>query len=303
MRALKALLAPFSASLLFLSVRQDSGIVLAFAAEDEAAAFAVPLDPADPFSKTHAEDVVDVFGKAWGSLGDLGMFGDLTIPKLNLDDITSRMNRLFRSFFNDRSWFPESLFLKPKVKVHDDGRCRYVLAWERGVRAENIRVVLSFKKRTIGVVYREAQRRDEKSQTGESHSMSKEESQQFLHVNPECMMTPEVVAERLVGWTDNVATAAQGAAHKVLISFPSVDHLDRMVKEGLLPEDIVSMLQEGNVASLTAYQHCLASGRSADECEYAKAHEVLLKETPLPVTANTDSIELPRFAGHSGEMW
>lgn len=181
-------------------------------------------------------------------------------------------------------------------------RCRYVLNWDLGVRAENIRVVLSIKKRTIGVLYRAAQKHDETTQAGESHSMSKEESQQFLHVNPECMMTPEVVAGRLVGWTDNAATAGQGAPHKVLISFPSVPHLEKMVKEGHLPRDIVTMLQQGKVAGLTAYQHCLASGRSVDECEYAKDHEVLLKAAPLPVSADTDSVDLPRFTGHSGEM-
>lgn len=122
MRAVKALLAPLSASVLFVSLRQDSGIVPAFAGDEEAAAFAVPSEPADPSSKRHADDVLDVFGKAWGSLGDLGMYGGLSIPRLNFDDLTTRMSRLFGDLFNDRDGFPEFHFLKPKVNVHEDGR-------------------------------------------------------------------------------------------------------------------------------------------------------------------------------------
>ncbi|KEP61103.1 UNVERIFIED_CONTAM: dense granule protein GRA9 [Hammondia hammondi] len=311
MRSLKSIVVPLSAAVVaaadldfFLG---ESQVYFFGKAEESDVALSVPEDPVPEEPRREPEKHVDLFGEDWKQFGGSG-FGD--VSKVEVESFFSQVQDMMRRLMGQRmDGFGPSLFskshgfqfaglraLQPKTTLEKTARCRYVISWAPDVTAENVRVVLHVKKRQVEVQYRAANRRDEKTESGESHSMSKEQSSQLMSVDPECIMTSEVIAQKLAGWTDNAHTAAAGKPKKLLISFPSPEHIKEMIKEGHLPKNALESVLAGDFAGFSETQMCLVSGRNRTECAFAEGQQVELEEKPLPSDSGSPtSVELPRL--------
>ncbi|KFH04675.1 dense granule protein GRA9 [Toxoplasma gondii MAS] len=312
MRSLKSIVVPLSAALvaaaeldLFLG---ESGVYLFGKASESDVALKVPEDPVPEEPRREPEKHVDLFGEDWKQFGGSG-FGDFS--KVEFENLFSQVHEMMRrlmgrgvdgfgpSLLGDSPGFhfPRLRALQPKTKLEKTGTCQYVVTWAPEVTAENVRVILHLQRRQVEVQYRAATRRDEKTDGGESHSMSKEQSSQLMSVDPQCIMTREVVAQKLAGWTDNTHTATAGTPKKLLISFPSPDHIKEMVKEGYLPDNALERVLAGDFEGFSRTQMCLVSGRNRTECAFAEGQEVELEEKPLPSDSSpVTSVELPRLS-------
>ncbi|PFH31463.1 dense granule protein GRA9 [Besnoitia besnoiti] len=322
MRTLKSVLAPLSAVVVAATTSgfiSNIALTRSFAAEAGAddVTLAVPDDPNDP-AEGHKdpEEVRDPFGHGWDDTESplFGHFGSMDAENW-FGPLQEMMKGLmgmgpggFGSPFFGGAFgggFPRLRFPKPKTSLEKVGSCRYLVSWAAGVSAENVRVILHRRRRTVEVRYRMVTRRDVKTDKSEHHSVSKEQSSQTLSVDRQCIMTVEVIGEKLAGWTDNSAQAAGGAAHRLLITFPSPAHIEQMIKEGHLPADTLTRIEKGDFSGFTVEQRCLISGRTLEECKFAKEHQVELeeKETSRSSDASTqDSLDLPRFSHHSGDL-
>ncbi|CBZ56238.1 unnamed protein product [Neospora caninum Liverpool] len=317
MRSFKSILVPLSAVVATAELGfLPNSHVYVVGAETNDVALSLPEDVQEnPEGHSESSQEVDVFGEGWNKFEGPG-FGEF--PSVDFRHLYAQVQEMMRAFSGlgvepfGRPFFGESpgspafprlRIAKPKTSLKRVGACRYVISWMQGVTANNVRVVLHLQSRQVEVQYRACTRHDEKTEHGESHSESREQSSQSVSVDPECIMTREVVAQKLAGWADNGESVPPGSPKKLLITFPSPEHINQLIKEGHVPEGALEKVKGGDFSDFTPTQMCLLSGRTPHECALAEGQQVELEETPLPSSPSTpDSVDLPRFSNHNGEI-
>lgn len=149
-------------------------------------------------------------------------------------------------------------------------------------------------RRRVDVVYHTEQSRDESDpQKGERHSVKKIHASSSLLLPEKCMTSSAVLLSNLAGY---MVSEAENRKHGGLLVFPSTELLAENIKEGLLPETVMDMIQLGDqmrLSQLSPPQLCLVAGFSKEQCHKLGGKKPGVASI-IPVE-DESSIPVPRY--------
>lgn len=165
---------------------------------------------------------------------------------------------------------PENLMTKTQspedgpVTLVRDGICGFMLKIGKNASLPDIRLQLDEAEKRLKLEYNAKQAQESKEVGSFRRSVSESNVRRELSVEPDCLVGPLALLRQRVSGFDN--NASEDGTLYYRLSWPSHQHLNRMVNEGHLTEGIVITIMMNDYSGLTPQQLCLVSGRTPHEC-------------------------------------
>lgn len=177
----------------------------------------------------------------------------------------------------------------------DPKSCQVKILMGSAIPTEELKVSLHMgSRRVTAMVHMDETQVEHDPEKGDRRSSSTVHVSSALSLPEKCIATPAALLSGLIGYM--VEKSSETENIRGLIVFPSTLLLQEYSGTGLLPRDIIEIIQQGDQRKLTdlsPQQLCLAAGFTTAQCE--KLGNKKSEVASVAAVDNSNSIPIPRY--------